>query len=58
MSHKSFQKKAGSRTSMFAEEREFLLPLPRNSYEMSTWKTTNVGFNYHIQADGRYYRTL
>ena len=32
--HKPFQKKDGSRATWFAEERSFLLPLPRNSYEL------------------------
>lgn len=32
--HKPFQKKDGSRATWFAEERTFLLPLPRNAYEL------------------------
>jgi transposase len=53
--HKQFQKKDGSRAIWFAEERAFLLPLPRNSYEMSVWKTATVSFNYHIAVDEQYY---
>ena len=53
--HKAFQKKDGSRATWFAEERTFLLPLPRNSYELSLWKTATVSFNYHIAVDERYY---
>jgi transposase len=53
--HKPFQKKDGSRATWFAEERAFLLPLPRNSYEMSVWKTATVSFNYHIAVDEQYY---
>lgn len=53
--HKAFQKKDGSRATWFAEERAFLLPLPRNSYELSLWKTATVSFNYHIAVDEQYY---
>ena len=55
LNHKSFQKKDGSRATLFAEERASLLPLPRNAFEMASWKTATVSFNYHIEADGRYY---
>lgn len=53
--HKPFQKKDGSRATWFAEERSFLLPLPRNPYELSVWKTATVSFNYHIAVDEQYY---
>lgn len=53
--HKAFQKKDGSRATWFADERTFLLPLSRNNYEMSLWKTATVSFNYHIGVDERYY---
>jgi transposase len=53
--HKPFQKKDGSRATWFAEERASLIPLPRNAYEMSTWKKATVAFNYHIGVDERYY---
>lgn len=53
--HKPFQKKDGSRATWLVEERAFLLPLPRNSYEMSLWKTATVSFNYHIAVDEQYY---
>ena len=55
LNHKSFQKKDGSRATLFSEERSSLLPLPRNAYEMATWKTAKVSFNYHIEVDGRFY---
>ena len=55
LNHKAFQKKNGSRATLFAEERVSLLPLPRNAFEMATWKTATVSFNYHIEADGRFY---
>lgn len=46
-----FQKKPGSRESAFAEERQFLMPLPGKPFEMSTWKVATVQFNYHISTD-------
>ena len=55
LNHKPFQKKDGSRATLFAEERASLLPLPKNAFEMASWKTATVPFNYHIEADGRYY---
>jgi len=55
LNHKSFQKKDGSRAILFAEERISLLPLPKNAFEMASWKIATVAFNYHIEADGRFY---
>jgi len=55
LNHKPFQKKDGSRSLLFTEERISLLPLPKNVYEMASWKTAKVSFNYHIEVDGRYY---
>lgn len=48
---KPFQKKDGSRSTMFEEEKYYLLPLPANHYEMSTWKIATVSSNYHISVD-------
>lgn len=53
--HKPFQKKDGSRASLFAEERAFLLPLPTKVYELSSWKIATVQYNYHVSVDGQYY---
>ena len=53
--HKPFQKKDGSRATWFFSERESLIPLPQNSFELSEWKTATVSFNYHISVDGQYY---
>ena len=53
--HKPFQKKDGSRATWLAEEQASLLPLPRNAYELSVWKTATVSFNYHIAVDEQYY---
>ena len=53
--HKPFQRKEGSRASMFADERQFLLPLPKNAYEMSEWHTATVNRGYHVLVDDNYY---
>lgn len=55
LNHKPFQKKSGSRASLFAEERVSLLPLPKSAFEMAVWKNAKVSFNYHIEVEGRYY---
>ena len=49
--HKSFQKRDGSRASEFEEERKFLLPLPKHTFELSEWKVATVAPNYHISVD-------
>jgi transposase len=49
---KPFQKKEGSRLSVFLErEKPFLLPLPKTSYELATWKIATVQLNYHIAVE-------
>ena len=53
--HKPFQKKDGSRASLFAEERGFLQPLPRSPFELSEWKIATVQYNYHVCVDGQFY---
>jgi hypothetical protein len=53
--HKPFQRKDGSRASMFADERQFLLALPKTPYELSEWRIATVGNNYHVLADDNYY---
>ena len=51
-----FQKKEGSRRSLFLEEEKPLLaPLPSTRFELSDWKTATVQFNYHISVDGMLY---
>ena len=49
--NKPFQKREGSRASIFAEEQHFLRPLPPHPYELSVWKVATVGPNYHISVD-------
>ncbi|WP_135557777.1 IS21 family transposase [Paenibacillus cymbidii] len=47
-----FQKKEGSRRSVFlAEEKPLLLSLPATPYELATWKVATVQFNYHISLE-------
>jgi len=53
--HKPFQRKDGSRATLFTEERQYLIQLPINAYELAEWKKATVQYNYHIQADGHYY---
>jgi len=54
--NKPFQKKEGSRRSVFLEEeRPMLLPLPAAPYELATWKIATVQFNYHISVDKMQY---
>ncbi len=54
--HRPFQKKEGSRYSLFQEEKAYLLPpLPKTPFELATWKVATVQFNYHIAVDGMYY---
>lgn len=48
---KPFQKKDGSRLTMFEEEKCYLLPLLTNNYEMSAWKIATVSSNYHISVE-------
>lgn len=53
--NKPFQKKDGSRYSVYQDEKQFLLPLPRNHFELATWKSATVQFNYHIACDSQNY---
>ena len=51
-----FQKKEGSRRSLFlGEEKPLLAPLPVTRFELADWKTATVQFNYHISVDGMLY---
>ena len=53
--HKPFQKKTGSRASVFEEEQPFLLPLPSSPFELAVWKVATVQYNYHISVDKQNY---
>lgn len=51
-----FQKKEGSRLSLFlGEEQPLLVPLPATPFELAEWKQATVQFNYHIAVDKMYY---
>jgi len=51
-----FQKKEGSRLSLFTEEEKpLLMPLPTTRFELCDWKVATVQFNYHISVDGMQY---
>jgi hypothetical protein len=53
---KPFQKKPGSRMSVFEdEEQPLLIPLPDKPYELSEWKSCIVAYNYHVSADKMFY---
>ncbi|RQD70832.1 MAG: IS21 family transposase, partial [Tindallia sp. MSAO_Bac2] len=53
---KPFQKKEGSRHSVFfEEEKPLLLPLPATPFELATWKKATVQFNYHISIEKMHY---
>lgn len=52
----NFEKKQGSRRSLFLEEEKPLLaPLPATPYELAEYRTATVQFNYHIAVDKMYY---
>ena len=56
MNQKPFHKKEGSRLSVFLEEEKyFLTPHPKASYELAQWKVATVQFNYHIQVEKMHY---
>jgi transposase len=51
-----FQKKEGSRLSLFlGEEKPLLAPLPATRFELADWKQATVQFNYHISVDRMLY---
>ena len=53
---RDFQKKEGSRLSLFlGEEQSLLTPLPATRYELADFKQATVQFNYHIAVDKMYY---
>jgi len=52
---KPFQKKDGSRHSLYLEEKPFLRPLPNEPFEVAEWKSCKVLFDYHVSVDKKYY---
>ncbi|MHC1759188.1 MAG: IS21 family transposase [Negativicutes bacterium] len=56
LNSRPFQKKEGSRLSVFLEEEKpMLLPLPAAPYELATWKIATVQFNYHVSVEKMHY---
>jgi transposase len=55
LNNKPFQKKEGSRFSIFTEEKPYLLPLPQTPFELAEWKIATVQYNYHISHDYQNY---
>ena len=51
-----FQKKDGSRRSLFKEEEApLLIALPPTPYELAEWKEATVQYNYHVAYDNMFY---
>ncbi|WIK66141.1 IS21 family transposase [Globicatella sanguinis] len=51
-----FQKKLGSRQSVFEEEEwEYLTPVRQPRFQLTDWRVAKVQTNYHIQVDKNYY---
>lgn len=56
LNNRSFQKKAGSRFSLWLEhERPVLLPLPVEPYEIAEWGKVRAGVDYHVEVDKHHY---
>ncbi|MCK9471755.1 MAG: IS21 family transposase [Bacilli bacterium] len=56
LNDEEFQKREGSRRSIFEEEEKArLIPLPYPKYQLSEWRTAKVQLNYHIQVNRMYY---
>jgi len=55
LNHKPFQKKDGSRYSLYLDEKAFLASLPKHHFELSEWKTLTVQPNYHVYCDKQNY---
>jgi transposase len=55
-SQKDYQKKEGSRKSVFLEfDLPALKPLPVKAFEMASWKVATLGLNYHIEVEKMFY---
>jgi transposase len=56
LNSKPFQKKEGSRSSLFLGEEKYLLsPLPAVRFELATWSQPTIQFNYHVEVDKMFY---
>lgn len=55
---RSFSAKDGSRDSVFGgEERDFLLPLPTERYEICEWRSAKIAPDYHVTVEYAHYST-
>jgi transposase len=51
-----FQKLEGSRNSWFeSQEKDKLLPLPAQPFELATWSKATVNIDYHVAVDNHFY---
>jgi transposase len=56
LNRRPFQKRAGSRDSLFVElDQPALRPLPAERFDMSAWRQAKVNIDYHIQFDDSFY---
>jgi len=56
LNSKPFQKKPGSRQSVFTEyERSMLQPLPDKPFELAEWRVCVVAHNYHVSVEKMFY---
>lgn len=56
LNNKQFQKKSGSRNSVFIEhEQNKLKPLPMHRYECATFTTAKVQKDYHVSVNNHFY---
>lgn len=53
--HRPFQKREDNRAIAFDEEKAFLIPLPKEPFELDEWKKAIVQLNYHISVDKQNY---
>lgn len=56
LNNEPFQKKEGSRRSVFEEEeRSYLIPVRQPAFQLTEWRIAKVQLNYHIQVERNYY---
>lgn len=56
LNNEAFQKKSGSRRSVFEEEEaSYLTPVRQPKFQLTDWRVAKVALNYHIQIDRNYY---
>lgn len=56
MNAREFQKRPGSRHSMFQElDAPVLKPLPERAYRYAQWKKVRAHMDYHVSIDGHHY---